>query len=112
MAREFDYTMSTNKEYQDSFKYCSSKYSQFEYEPGVVPVRERLPFPEFAKESHNYMELSLEKDSHFYNISVNTNTSCVHVPTNIYYKGEVITSVFIILLINIILLGKDIHYDW
>lgn len=33
------------------------------------------------------MEVNLEKDSHFYNISVNTNNSCVHVPTNIFYQG-------------------------
>lgn len=47
--------------------------------------------PEFLKKSRpegHYMDISLEKDSHFYNISVNTKMSCVHVPTNIYFKGK------------------------
>lgn len=31
--------------------------------------------------------LSLNEDTHFYNVPVNTSYSSVHVPTNIYDKG-------------------------
>lgn len=56
----------------------------------MEPPPPRDDVPRFAKNNSHYLEISLEKDSHFYNISVNTNTSCVHVPTNIYYKGKVL----------------------
>ncbi|XP_028158814.1 voltage-dependent calcium channel subunit alpha-2/delta-4 isoform X1 [Ostrinia nubilalis] len=87
LAKEFNYTITEDKDYND-FDYCSAKYSRFQYEDlaDVADEDDDTNIPKFAKNNSNYMEVQLEKDSHFYDISVNTNISCVHVPTNIYYK--------------------------
>ncbi|XP_026759265.2 voltage-dependent calcium channel subunit alpha-2/delta-4 [Galleria mellonella] len=87
LAREFNYTVAEDENY--NFSYCSAKYSQFRYEDGTIVDDSDKPgsyIPKFAVNNSNYMDVSLEKDSHFYDISVNTNISCVHVPTNIFYK--------------------------
>ncbi|PZC75536.1 hypothetical protein B5X24_HaOG205963 [Helicoverpa armigera] len=83
LARNFNYTH--NKTLQ--FEYCSAKYSKFFYEdenddPSLH--HEEPELPRYVINSTRYMNVSLERDSHFYNINVNTNTSCVHVPTNIF----------------------------
>ncbi|XP_013197195.2 voltage-dependent calcium channel subunit alpha-2/delta-4 isoform X2 [Amyelois transitella] len=83
LAQEFNFTNS------DDFQYCSAKYSTFEYEDekaAEAANKYEITIPRFAVDNPNYLNISLEKDSHFYDISVNTNISCVHVPTNIYYK--------------------------
>ncbi|XP_045449056.1 voltage-dependent calcium channel subunit alpha-2/delta-3 [Melitaea cinxia] len=85
LAAEFNYTIVKDKSYD--FKYCSAKYSQFYFEDGSELVRDDT-IPKFAKNNSNYENVTLEKDSHFYDISVNTNKSCVHVPTNIFYKED------------------------
>ncbi|CAH0592660.1 unnamed protein product [Chrysodeixis includens] len=82
LARTFNYTY--NKSYP--YEYCSAKYSKFFYEdesedPGSLDEEE---LPRYVVNNTHYMNVSLEKDSHFYNINVNTNISCVHVPTNIF----------------------------
>ncbi|XP_026738647.1 voltage-dependent calcium channel subunit alpha-2/delta-4 isoform X1 [Trichoplusia ni] len=82
LARTFNYTY--NKSYP--YEYCSAKYSKFFYEdesedPGSL---DEDALPRYVVNNTHYMNVSLEKDSHFYNINVNTNTSCVHVPTNIF----------------------------
>lgn len=88
LAEEFNYTITAEEDFND-FQYCSAKYSRFQYEDqnDVADEDDDTNIPNFAKNNSNYMEVQLEKDSHFYDISVNTNISCVHVPTNIYYKG-------------------------
>ncbi|CAG9796424.1 unnamed protein product [Diatraea saccharalis] len=88
LAEEFNYTI-TKEEY-DNFKYCSAKYSKFHYEDPADAIDEDddTNIPKFAKNGTNYMEIQLERDTHFYDINVNTNMSCVHVPTNIYYKEK------------------------
>ncbi|KPI95038.1 Voltage-dependent calcium channel subunit alpha-2/delta-4 [Papilio xuthus] len=82
LAREFNYSL-VNEHYM--FKYCSAKYSEFYKEGETEPI---VPsqIPIFAENKTHYMKISLEKDSHFYDINVNTNLSCIHVPTNIYFK--------------------------
>ena len=85
MARDFNYTY--NKSHP--FEYCSAKYSKFFYEdeadnPSIVDEED---LPRYVRNNTHYMNVSLEKDSHFYNINVNTNISCVHVPTNIFDLG-------------------------
>lgn len=87
LAEEFNYTI-TDGEYED-FEYCSAKYSRFNYEDESdnAAQDDDTNIPKFAMNNSNYKEVQLERDSHFYDISVNTNISCVHVPTNIYYKG-------------------------
>ncbi|KAJ8736160.1 hypothetical protein PYW08_006816 [Mythimna loreyi] len=83
LARRFNYT--TDK--GDPFEYCSAKYSNFFYEDEAdrpVPDGE-VELPIYVQQnSTRFINVSLEKDSHFYNINVNTNISCVHVPTNIF----------------------------
>ncbi|XP_041974818.1 voltage-dependent calcium channel subunit alpha-2/delta-3 isoform X2 [Aricia agestis] len=83
LAAEFNYSMIEDETYE--FEYCSAKYSAFFNEDGAEIKRPSEP-PTFAKNNPNYMNVSLEKDSHFYDINVNTNTSCVQVPTNIFYR--------------------------
>lgn len=39
-----------------------------------------------------YQEMFLDQDTHFYNISVNTSHSSVHVPTNVYDKHPMVMS--------------------
>lgn len=56
-------------------------------DPKEAPPPAENKRPKFAENYTHYMNVSLEKDSHFYDINVNTNTSCVHVPTNIFYQG-------------------------
>ncbi|XP_053615733.1 voltage-dependent calcium channel subunit alpha-2/delta-4 isoform X2 [Plodia interpunctella] len=89
LAQEFNDSMTEDPNFD--LKYCSSKYSNFEYEDekaAEAANKYEVSTPRFAKDNPNYLNISLEKDSHFYDISVNTNISCVHVPTNIYYKEK------------------------
>ncbi|CAH1639873.1 unnamed protein product [Spodoptera littoralis] len=82
LARNFNYTYDRSIPYD----YCSAKYSKFFYEDendDPDPDSEDK-LPKYVLNSTHYTNVSLEKDSHFYNINVNTNTSCVHVPTNIF----------------------------
>ncbi|XP_037968616.2 voltage-dependent calcium channel subunit alpha-2/delta-3 isoform X1 [Plutella xylostella] len=82
LAKQHNYSEIRDPDFD--FDYCSAKYSTFITENG-----EELPIndpPKFAINNTHYNTVHLEKDSHFYNISVNTTTSCVHVPTNIYYR--------------------------
>ncbi|CAB3256391.1 unnamed protein product [Arctia plantaginis] len=86
LAQKFNYTDKMPKDFQ----YCSAKYSSFEYaDPDDEPEKgPDFEIPKYVKnDTSHYMNISLERDSHFYDISVNTNTSCVHVPTNIF-DGE------------------------
>lgn len=85
LAKEFNYIKKADEHTQ--FEYCSAKYSNFNYEdPNEAPPASENERPKFAKNTTHYMNVTLTKDSHFYDINVNTNTSCVHVPTNIFYK--------------------------
>lgn len=88
LVREFE---QNNKTVDKDFTYCSAKYSNFTYEDGSDLERDIEKLPNFVKEKQkHYLPSELERDSHFYNISVNTNISCVHVPTNIYFLGKYI----------------------
>lgn len=88
LAKSFDYSLSKSENY--SFEYCSAKYSTFSYENEKdKPVQpDKWTVPDFAEDNPHYQNISLERDSHFYDIYVNTNSSCVHVPTNIFYLGK------------------------
>lgn len=84
LARNFNFT---GYKKDDNFEYCSAKYSKFMFEdPSEEPLNKAdIDTPKYVNDASNlYMDVSLIKDTHFYNISVNTNTSCVHVPTNIF----------------------------
>lgn len=62
----------------EPFQYHSSKYSLIEGE-------EPLELPESLKIlNQTYKNMTVNNDTHFYNLAVNTNYSSVHVPVNIF----------------------------
>ncbi|KAJ3622682.1 hypothetical protein MTP99_018970 [Tenebrio molitor] len=68
------------------YQYYSSKYSNVNGTNVVVKVD--LP-PSLQDNKDMYLTMELNYDTHFYNISVDTSRSSVHVPTNIYDRhGE------------------------
>lgn len=70
---EFDESMTEN------LTYYSSKYSS------IGGNKSRYSLPESMEHKASmYMPMYFNQDTHFYNISVNTTHSSVHVPTNIY----------------------------
>ncbi|XP_063616481.1 voltage-dependent calcium channel subunit alpha-2/delta-3-like [Cydia splendana] len=80
----------------DEFEYCSAKYSvfmelnEFGNDTVVIPTKEdpeKIPKFTIAMK-HFYENVTVDRDSHFYNIRVNTDKSCVHVPTNIFFREE------------------------
>lgn len=77
-AEMFEY----NETIAENFTYYSSKYSTFEGYRATELV-ESLMVNEGM-----YLPFDLNQDTHFYNISVNTSYSSVHVPSNIYDKGK------------------------
>lgn len=88
LAAEFDSDNITK-----NFTYCSAKYSQF-YDEHGEKISKGENIPKFAQNNSDYREVGLERDSHFYDINVNTSTSCIHVPTNIFYKGSMILCLY------------------
>lgn len=99
LAKSFNYTYNKS----DPFEYCSAKYSKFFYEDEAdnPDTEDTAEPPRYVKNTTRFMNVSLERDSHFYNINVNTNTSCVHVPTNIFDLEET--------ALNAILWSKDLN---
>lgn len=62
--------------------YYSSKFSEVEGEESPLNIG-------FVEEfTWMYREMSMNPDSHFFNISVNTTHSSVHVPSNVYDRSE------------------------
>lgn len=77
--------MSFQYEYNETdanFTYYSAKYSTIDGEKLNELPKNR------ANDSYMYRNFSLNADTHFFNISVNTSFSTVHVPTNVYDKGK------------------------
>lgn len=80
-------------EYNDSeaqnYTYYSSKYSpinDFNITETADFKGEELPEIVLNNQSY-YQKMFLDPDTHFYNISVNTTHSSVHVPTNVYDRS-------------------------
>ncbi|XP_037825426.1 voltage-dependent calcium channel subunit alpha-2/delta-3 [Lucilia sericata] len=65
---------------ENEFQYYSSKFSTFEGK-SAEELMEHL-----QNNSYMYLNMTLNPDTHFYNISVNTEYSSVHVPSNVYDK--------------------------
>lgn len=68
-----------------NYTYFSSKYSP----KNELTINDTKDFqdnlPEIIKNhSYFYETMHLDRDTHFYNINVNTTHSSVHVPTNVY----------------------------
>ena len=67
-----------NETISSTFQYYSSKYSAIE---GQDPP----DIPESIQRNYSmYLNMSLNADTHFFDISVNTDYSAVHVPQNVY----------------------------
>lgn len=77
VSEQFEY----NDTMVDDLQYYSSKYSK-------INRTRTYALPE-QMESHSvmYLPMQFNQDTHFYNISVNTTHSSVHVPTNIYDRA-------------------------
>ncbi|XP_037048766.1 voltage-dependent calcium channel subunit alpha-2/delta-3 [Bradysia coprophila] len=84
-AEKFDFNKSDHKNYT----YYSSKYSIIEDLEGNLTREFVESLPEIVQKDGQYFQnLSLYRDTHFYNISVNTSHSSVHVPTNVYHRSR------------------------
>lgn len=74
-----------NETEAENITYYSSKYSN-------VSDDEPFDLEEFSlsvkKNEWMYRYMEVDPDSHFFNISVNTNHSSVHVPTNVYDRSD------------------------
>lgn len=70
-----------NRSEIESFPYYSSKFSKFNNKSSEELKENLLDFED------TYLNFTLNPDTHFYNISVDTEHSSVHVPSNIYDRG-------------------------
>ena len=81
VSERFDF----NESMVENLQYYSSKYSSIDNKGPSYPL------PELMAENPDYKDVFLpmffDQDTHFYNISVNTSYSSVHVPTNIYDRS-------------------------
>ncbi|CAG9816684.1 unnamed protein product [Phaedon cochleariae] len=60
-----------------NYSYYSSKYSPIQDEKIDLPGK-------LQNNSYMYKNMTVNNDTHFYNLAVNTNYSSVHVPINVY----------------------------
>ncbi|KAF7991534.1 hypothetical protein HCN44_008905 [Aphidius gifuensis] len=67
----------------NNLTYVSSKYSPVVDKNGQIKIQPKIP-EKMKSNAHIYRNMTLNEDSHFYNIPVNTNYSSVHIPTNVY----------------------------
>lgn len=84
-AEQYNYN-----ETDTEFMYYSSKYSYAENEETGQIFIPDIP-PSLRNNSFMYLNMSLTADTHFHNISVNTQHSVVQVPTNIYDRSKLFT---------------------
>ncbi|XP_038110145.1 voltage-dependent calcium channel subunit alpha-2/delta-3 isoform X2 [Culex quinquefasciatus] len=78
LAEELSEQFEFNETIADNFTYYSSKYSNIDNRP-------EPDIPSTLLENiWMYRNMSLNPDTHFFNISVNTSYSSVHVPQNVY----------------------------
>lgn len=86
VAEEVAESFQFNETEAQNFTYYSSKYST----ANNVTIFQRMgdSTPEIVNDNHDmYKDMQLDQDTHFYNISVNTTHSSVHVPINVYDKS-------------------------
>lgn len=82
MSEQFQFNESETANYS----YYSSKYSPLNgLNITQTAESKNHELPEVILEQAKlYKNMTLDQDTHFYNISVNTTHSSVHVPTNVY----------------------------
>lgn len=83
MAEEVAENFEFDEEVSANFTYFSSRYSPVHGEH--VPEEDLWP-EGIIEMSELYKEMAFYQDTHFYNLSVNTSYSSVHVPSNVYDK--------------------------
>lgn len=72
-----------------TYTYYSSKYSNISNSAINVLISNLIrKFPSLKGNKEMYRTMTLDNDTHFYNLMVNTTHSAVHVPINIYDKGK------------------------
>lgn len=90
VAEEASERFELNETESENYTYYSSKYSPI----NGRSLKETADYkgeryPEIVLESPDaYRTMWIDQDTHFYNISVNTSHSSVHVPTNVYDQSE------------------------
>lgn len=87
VAEEVAESFQFNETEAQNFTYYSSKYST----ANNVSIESRMgsSLPEIVDQNKDmYKPMQLDQDTHFYNISVNTTHSSVHVPINVYDKSK------------------------
>lgn len=75
------------QELRDKYQYYSSKYSMINGVPCTNRPETQKPCSEFKvlkNATATYLSMWLQRDKHFYHISVNTTHTSVHVPTNVF----------------------------
>lgn len=89
VAEEISEQFELNETESSNYSYYSSKYSPVHPDNIFKTAKNRgEELPEIVLKSINsYKPMMLDQDTHFYNISVNTTHSSVHVPTNVYDKS-------------------------
>lgn len=78
VAEAYEFNMSSTENYT----YYNSKFST------ILDATNYTKVTELEDIMYTYNDMSLNHDTHFYNIPVNTSYSSVHVPTNIYDRGS------------------------
>lgn len=84
VAEEAADNFELNETVIEDFAYYSSKFSKFNNVSSET-LKESL-----HKYNSTYLNFTLNPDTHFYNISVDTEHSSVHVPSNIYDRGIIL----------------------
>lgn len=91
----FNHSTFNNTEQKLSLHYYSSKYSILRTEnmtdeeaQNITCNLEECEYAVIMKNKYTYLPMELTRDTHFYNISVNTQYSSVHVPVNVYDQSN------------------------
>lgn len=86
MSEQFQF----NESDAENYTYYSSKYSPINgmNMTSTAEFKGEELMEVVLKAGDTYRSMTLEEDTHFYNISVNTTHSSVHVPTNVYDKSK------------------------
>lgn len=72
---------------RNEYQYFSSKYSMINGIPCTMRSETRTQCTQFnvlRNATATYLNMWLQRDKHFYHISVNTTHTSVHVPTNVF----------------------------
>lgn len=84
------------KESLNNYTYYSCTYSNISDPQINKEITDLIKkFPSLKSNKQMYRKMTMDNDTHFYNLMVNTTHSAVHVPINIYDKGK-----YLLLLVN------------